>query len=71
MRRSQHAPTAQALPATPRQRVIAFLLAAAAALLTAAPSFYEALWPLAWVALVPLFVALRAASPKRTLLLGW
>ncbi len=71
MLRSQHAPTAQALLATPRQRVIAFLLASATALLTAAPSFYEALWPLAWVAFAPLFVALRAASPKRALLLGW
>jgi apolipoprotein N-acyltransferase len=71
MLRSQHAKTAPALLATPRQRVIAFLLASATALLTAAPSFYEALWPLAWVALVPLFVALREASPKRALLLGW
>jgi hypothetical protein len=71
MLRSQHAQSAQVLPATPRQRVIAFLLASATALLTAAPSFYEALWPLAWVALVPLLVALRAASPKRALLLGW
>jgi apolipoprotein N-acyltransferase len=71
MLRSQHAQAAQALPATPRQRCIAFLLASATALLTAAPSFYEALWPLAWIALVPLFVALREASPKRALLLGW
>jgi apolipoprotein N-acyltransferase len=71
MLRSQHAQAAQALPATPRQRCIAFLLASATALLTAAPSFYEALWPLAWIALVPLFLALRAASPKRALLLGW
>ena len=71
MLRSQHAQSAQVLPATPRQRVIAFLLASATALLTAAPSFYEALWPLAWVALVPLLVALRAVSPKRALLLGW
>src|SRR5262245_38735124 len=68
MLRSQHA---QALAAMPRQRVSAFLLASATALLTAAPSFYEALWPLAWIALVPLFVALHEASPKRALLLGW
>ena len=68
--RSQHTQAAQALT-TPRQRYGAFLLASATALLTAAPSFYEALWPLAWVALVPLFVALREASPKRALLLGW
>ena len=71
MFRSQHAQAAQALPATPRQHGRAFLLASATALLTAAPSLYEALWPLAWVALVPLFVALREASPKRALLLGW
>lgn len=71
MLRSQHPQAAQALPATPRQRGRAFLLASATALLTAAPSLYEALWPLAWVALVPLFVALREASPKRALLLGW
>jgi apolipoprotein N-acyltransferase len=71
MLRSQHAQAALTLPATPRQHVMAFLLASATALLTAAPSLYEALWPLAWVALVPLFVALRGASPKRALLLGW
>ena len=68
MLRSQHA---QALPATLRQHCRPCLLASATALFTAAPSFYEALWPLAWVALVPLFVALREASPKRALLLGW
>src|SRR6476660_9501795 len=71
MLRSQNAQAAQALPATLRQRCSAFLLASATALLTAAPSFYEALWPLAWVALVPLFVALRAASAKQAVLLGW
>src|SRR5919199_6775834 len=71
MLRSQPAQTAQALLATPRQRCSAFFLASATALLTAAPSFYEALWPLAWLALVPLFVALREASLKRALLLGW
>jgi len=71
MLRSQHAQVAQALLATRRQHCIAFLLASATALLTAVPSFHEDLWPLAWVALVPLFVALREASPKRALLLGW
>jgi apolipoprotein N-acyltransferase len=71
MLRSQQAQAAQALPATPRQRCIAYLLASATALLTAAPSLYEALWPLAWVALVPLFVALREAAPRQALLLGW
>lgn len=54
-----------------RQRWTLFLLASATALLTAAPSFWEFLWPLAWIALVPLFVALRMASPRGALLLGW
>src|SRR5262249_27021478 len=71
MLRSQHTQAAQTLPATPRQHVMAFLLASATALLTAAPTLSEALWPLAWVALVPLFLALRGASPKWALLLGW
>src|SRR5262249_36576855 len=58
MRRSQHADPGQGPAATSRQRFVAFLLASATALLTAAPSLQEALWPLAWVALVPLFLAL-------------
>jgi apolipoprotein N-acyltransferase len=49
----------------------AFLLAAATALLIAAPAFQESLWPLTWGALVPLFLALRTASPGRAFLLGW
>ena len=53
------------------ERVAPFLLASTTALLTAAPSFWEFLWPLTWVALVPLFLALRDASPRRALLLGW
>ncbi|HEY5864466.1 MAG TPA: hypothetical protein VI542_02780, partial [Candidatus Tectomicrobia bacterium] len=71
MLRSQPAHATPVLPATPRQHVMAFLLASATALLTAAPTLHEALWPLAWVALVPLFLALRGVSPKRALLLGW
>ena len=58
-------------PAIRHQRVALFLLASSTALLTAAPSLWEALWPLAWVALVPLFVALREVSPRWALLLGW
>ena len=64
MLRSQPAQPGQGA-ATSRQRVIAFLLASATALLTAAPTLQEALWPLAWVALVPLLLALRDASPRR------
>ena len=48
-----------------------FLLASTTALLTAAPALWESLWPLAWIALVPLFVALREVSPRGALLLGW
>jgi apolipoprotein N-acyltransferase len=68
---SQSAQPSQGPAAASRQRVIAFLLASATALLTAAPTLQDALWPLAWVALVPLFLALRDASPRRALLLGW
>src|SRR5947209_4371462 len=64
-------PVATRSPSIPHQRLVLFLLASATALVTAAPSLWESLWPLAWVGLVPLFVALRAASPKRALLLGW
>lgn len=59
------------MPAPSLQRCVPFALASATALLTAAPSFWEYLWPLAWVALVPLFLALRDASSGRALLLGW
>lgn len=47
------------------------LLASITALLVAAPVFWEALWPLTWVALVPLFLALRDASAIRAFFLGW
>src|SRR5262249_60662517 len=58
-------------PAVRHQRVVLFLLVSATVLLTAAPTFWESLWPLAWISLVPLFVALRAVSPRGALLLGW
>ncbi len=50
---------------------LAFLLASATALLLVVPAFWEFLWPLTWVALIPLFVALRDATPGRAFLLGW
>lgn len=50
---------------------MAFLLASASALLVVLPGFFPFLWPLTWIALVPLFLALRDASPGRALLLGW
>ena len=58
-------------PTTPRRGWFPWLLASLAALLTAAPTLYEPAWPLAWVALAPLFVALRAVSPGGAFLLGW
>src|SRR5262245_11839473 len=54
-----------------KERLRAFLLASATALLIVAPGFWEALWPLTWVALVPLFLALRQATPRQAFLLGW
>src|SRR5919199_1919601 len=63
--------SAPVLPVIRHQRLTLFLLASATALLTAAPTFWESLWPLAWIALVPLLVALRAVSPRWALLLGW
>jgi len=65
------AASASLLPGIQHRRWVLCLLASATALLTAAPSFWESLWPLAWVALVPLFVALREVSPRWALLLGW
>ena len=53
------------------QHCMPVLLASATAVLIAIPAFVEALWPVTWVALVPLFLALRDASPGRAFLLGW
>ena len=64
-------PVATRSPSISHQRLLLFLLASATALVTAAPSLWESLWPLAWVGLVPLFLALREVSPGRALLLGW
>ena len=58
-------------PSTPPQRWRDFLLATVTALLIAAPVFVESLWPLTWIGLVPLFLALRDVSPQRAFLLGW
>ena len=52
-----------------RRAALAFSVATA--LLTAAPALWESLWPLAWISLMPLFVALREVSPRGALLLGW
>jgi apolipoprotein N-acyltransferase len=50
---------------------LAFLLTSASALLIAVPTLWETLWPLTWVALLPLFLALRDVPPGRAFLLGW
>ena len=49
----------------------AVLLASLAGVLTVSPMLYEPLWPLAWVGLLPLFVALRGVSAARAFALGW
>lgn len=54
-----------------RQAWVAFLLALVTALLVVGAGFQETLWPLGWVALIPLFLALRHASPRRAFVLGW
>src|SRR2546426_9336957 len=71
MRYAQHISSAHALPPSARERWVPCLLASATALLTVAPSFWDALWPLAWVALLPLVLALREVSPRQAFLLGW
>src|SRR5262245_29095897 len=53
------------------QRLRPFCLASSTALLIAALTFWAELWPLAWVALVPLWLALRIATPWQAFLLGW
>ncbi len=47
------------------------LLALLAAVLIVVPSFEPVMWPLTWVALVPILIALPNLSIKRAFLLGW
>jgi apolipoprotein N-acyltransferase len=54
-----------------RSRIRAFLLAALSGLLGALCFPRYALWPLAFVAFVPLLVAIAGSSRRRALLLGW
>jgi apolipoprotein N-acyltransferase len=60
---------------TPQQRQLSLwhivLLALMAAGLMILPTFEPILWPLAWVALVPILFAIRDISVKRAFLLGW
>ena len=55
----------------PPHFAVAFLLASLAGVLTVSPMQLEPLWPLAWIGLAPLFVALRGASGARAFVLGW
>ena len=65
----RHAPEPPA--DAPLRFAAAVLLASLAGLLTVSPMLYEPLWPLAWIGLLPLFVALRGVSTARAFLLGW
>ena len=55
----------------PSRFAVAVLLASLAGILTVSPMLYEPLWPLAWIGLAPLFVALRGVSAARAFALGW
>jgi hypothetical protein len=48
----------------------ALLLATIAAFLIVAPAFQKVLWPLTWVALVPVLLTLHDVSPGRAFLAG-
>ena len=56
---------------TPLRFAVAVSLASLAGVLTVSPALFEPLWPLAWVGLLPLFVALRGASAAKAFALGW
>ena len=66
-----HRPTPEPLANIPSRFAAAILLASLAGVLTVSPMLYEPLWPLAWIGLLPLFVALRGGSAARAFALGW
>ena len=66
-----HRPTPEPLANVPSRFAAAVLLASLAGVLTVSPMLYEPLWPLAWIGLLPLFVALRGGSAARAFALGW
>ena len=70
---SQPNPQQSTLPQTRTlsRPYVAFLLASATAVLIVAPGFQESMWPLTWVALVPLLLVLPHVSLARAFLLGW
>ena len=67
-----HRRPASELPTdVPLRFAVAVLLASLSGLLTVLPMLVEPLWPLAWIGLAPLFVALRGVSAARAFVLGW
>ncbi len=71
MKRLKNPASAPGLGVPLHQRLRPFLLASSTALMIAATTFWDVLWPVAWVALVPLWLALRTATPRQAFLLGW
>ena len=55
----------------PTLRVLPWVGAFSSGLVLAAPFLREVTWPLAWMALVPLLLALRGQSAGRAFALGW
>ena len=66
-----HRPAPESPAAVPPRFAAALLLASLAGVLTVSPMLHEPLWPLAWVGLLPLFVALRGVSAAKAFVLGW
>ena len=67
----QHRPAPEPPADVPPRFAVALSLASLAGVLTVSPMLVEPLWPLAWVGLMPLFVALRGVSAARAFALGW
>ena len=64
-------PASESPTDVPLRFAVAVLLASLAGVLTVLPMLVEPLWPLAWIGLAPLFVALRGVSAARAFILGW
>ena len=64
-------PASESPADVPLRFAVAVLLASLAGVLTVLPMLVEPLWPLAWIGLAPLFVALRGVSAARAFVLGW
>ena len=64
-------PASESPADVPLRSAVAVLLASLAGVLTVSPMLVESLWPLAWIGLAPLFVALRGVSAARAFALGW